>query len=228
VTDQTQPAVDDHASTDGHSVPHSRGDSDLINFSDDALDDKPAARKPQRLWILAAILAAAVLVIGAFFGPTTMRVIAQKDATLAMPDTIGNLTRDDSDAAKATATDLVTALRASIELDASQGAVYSNEDQTVMLFGGTTLLWNPEQELDTVLTLMEDKDEQGLRDLKMVDPGPLGGIMKCGLSEALSASAMAICGWADHGSIALALFPAHTADEAAALLRDLRAASLKR
>jgi hypothetical protein len=228
VTDHTHPAVDEHASADGHSVPHSRGDSDLINFSDEPQDDKPAGRKPRRLWIMVAVLGAVVLVLGVLFGPTAIRVLSQKGATLTMPATVGNLTRDDSDAAKATATDLVTALRASIDLDNSQGAVYSNADQTVMLFGGTTLLWSPERELDTVLTLMEDKDEQGLRDLKTVDPGPLGGVMKCGLSDALSASAMAVCGWADHGSIALALFPAHTADEAAPLMRELRAASLKR
>ncbi|GIH11339.1 hypothetical protein Rhe02_94060 [Rhizocola hellebori] len=228
MTDQTQPAVDEHASADGHSVPHSRGDSQLINFSDEPLDDTPAARKPRRLWILMTILAAAVIVIGAFFGPTVLRVLSQKGATLTMPDAVGGLTRDDSDAAKATANDLVTALRASIELDNSAAAVYTSADQTVMLFGGTTLLWNPEAELDTVLTLMEDKDEQGIRDLKTVDPGPLGGVMKCGLTEELSASSMAVCGWADHGSIALALFPARTADEAAGLMRDLRAASLKR
>jgi hypothetical protein len=175
-----------------------------------------------------AVLGAAVMVMGALFGPTAVRVLSQNGATLTMPATVGNLTRDDSDAAKATANDLVTALQASIEVDHSAAAVYTNADQTVMLFGGTTLLWNPEAELDTVLTLMEDKDEQGIRDLKTVDPGPLGGIMKCGLTEELSASAMAVCGWADHGSIALALFPARNADEAAGLMRDLRAASLKR
>jgi hypothetical protein len=223
VTDQTQPAVDEHA------VPHSREGADLINFSDEPLeDDTTAARKPRRLWIFAAILGAIVVLLGVLFGPTAARVWSQKDATLTMPATVGTLTRDDTDAAKVTANDLVTALRASIDLDTTAAAVYSGGDQTVMLFGGTALLWSPEKELDTVLTLMEDNDQQGIRDLKIVDPGPQGGVMKCGLTEELSASSMAVCGWADHGSIALALFPARTADEAAALMRDLRAASLTR
>jgi len=228
VTDQTHPAVDEHASADGHSVPHARDDSELINFSDQPLEDERPARKPRRLWIVTAVLGVVVVILGVLYGPTALRVLSQKDATLTMPATVGGFKRDDSDAAKATANDLVTALRASIDLDGSAGAVYTGTDKTIMLFGGTTLLWNPEQELDTVLTLMEDNDEQGIRDLKSVDPGPLGGVMKCGLTDAQSSSAMAVCGWADHGSIALALFPASTPDEAASLMRELRAASLKR
>ena len=45
--------------------------------------------------------------------------------------------------------------------------------------------------------------------------------MRCGAAEG-SDTVMSICGWADHGSIALAMFPGRTADESAALLRDLR------
>ena len=33
---------------------------------------------------------------------------------------------------------------------------------------------------------------------------------------------LAVCGWADHGSVALALFPGRGVDEAGALMREIR------
>ncbi len=217
MTDQTRPSLDDHA------------EADLITFSDeDTFEDDQKRRKPKRRWIVLGALTAVAAVVGIMTAPGLVRVFAQKDATLTIPDKVGAYTRDESPAALATASDLVTALRASISLDTAQGAVYTNADQTIMLFGGTALLWNPEDELDAVIKLMEDKDEAGIRDLQTVDPGSLGGIMKCGLTDAQSDSAMAVCGWADHGSIALALFPALTVADAAPLMRDLRSATLTR
>jgi hypothetical protein len=180
------------------------------------------------LTIFLGVIAATVL---ATLGPFTWRIISQNGATLSMPDTIGTLTRDDSPGAKETANDLVSALQAQIKLDSATGAVYSDPaggaGKTVMLFGGTALLWSPERELDTVMTLLEDTGDQ-LKDLSEVDAGPLGGVMKCGGSGLSDDSAMAVCGWADHGSLALALFPGRTPADAAVLMRQLRAATLSR
>ena len=46
--------------------------------------------------------------------------------------------------------------------------------------------------------------------------------MKCG-STPTDDQEMPVCGWADHGSIAVALFPGRTVDESAELLVELRA-----
>lgn len=45
--------------------------------------------------------------------------------------------------------------------------------------------------------------------------------MKCGTSSSPEGD-LAVCGWADHGSVAMAMFPGRTADDSAALLRDIR------
>lgn len=216
MTDQTRASLDDDA------------EPDLITFSDDdSFDDDRRPRKPRRRWIVLGALTAVAAVVAIMSAPGLLRVFAQKDATLTMPEKFGSYTRDDSPVAQSTATDLVTALRASINLDTAQGAVYTDKDKTIMLFGGTALLWNPEDELDAVIKLMEDSDDTGIRDLHPVDAGTLGGIMKCGLTDDAE-SAMAVCGWADHGSIALALFPTLPVDLAAPLMRDLRSATLTR
>lgn len=173
-----------------------------------------------------------VIALAAFTGPTIVRVMQQKDPVISMPSQVGELRRDDSDLAKEHAGDLVAILRAQIAgLDNSGGAVYTvpsgDATRSVMLVAGATVLWNPEAELDAVLGFVSESSEDPLKELKEVDAGPLGGVMKCGTTQ-MDASPMAVCGWADHGSIALALFPARSTDEAAGLMRDLRAASVKR
>ncbi|WP_117214961.1 hypothetical protein [Allorhizocola rhizosphaerae] len=199
---------------------------------DDAAEQAsgPAPKRVRPLAIALVILIAAAIAAAIAVGPTVMRVAAQRDATLAMPETVAELKRDDSDGAKEAATDLVTALRAEIDLDRSAAAVYSDPTndpgKSIMLFGGTTLLLSPERELDAVLKLTEDAGDR-IHGLQSVDPGPLGGVMKCG-STGTEASPMAVCGWADHGSIALALFPGRAPTDAAFLMRTLRSATLTR
>jgi hypothetical protein len=192
----------------------------------------PPPKRSRAMMIAMAVLGVAVIAVGAATGPLAVRILRQKDATLTMPETVANLKRDDSPVAKEHASDLVAILRAQIDdLDSSVGAVYEEPSgdhaHSVMIFGGTTLLWNPERELNTVLKFIDESGEDSLEGLANVDPGELGGVMKCGSTQMDNAS-MAICGWADHGSIAVALFPGRSTSDAAALMRTLRAATLKR
>ncbi len=194
--------------------------------------DETASRNPRRLWIFTAVLAVIAIAILVALGPLTWQIFSQKGATLTMPATIGTLQRDDSAGAKDTANDLVSALRAEIDLDATAGAIYNDPaagaGKVIMLFGGTALLWSPEKELDTVIANLADTGDP-IKDLSKVDAGSLGGVMKCGVTPGPDAgSSMSVCGWADHGSIALALFPGRAPADAAVLMRQLRAATLTR
>ncbi|BCB84501.1 hypothetical protein Psuf_018140 [Phytohabitans suffuscus] len=60
-----------------------------------------------------------------------------------------------------------------------------------------------------------------------MDAGGLGGVMKCGESVAPEGNTT-VCGWADHGSVVLALLPGRTQDEGGALLRQIRGSIQKR
>ena len=65
----------------------------------------------------------------------------------------------------------------------------------------------------------------GLHD---VAAGDLGGTMKCGTTKSDDGD-LAVCGWADHGSLALAMFPGRTDAEAApTLIRQIRNAAQTR
>ncbi|MFC4072419.1 hypothetical protein [Actinoplanes subglobosus] len=151
------------------------------------------------------------------------QVNEQRQTTLSTPSKIGELTLDDSEQATSTADYLQSALAAEIALDKAVGAVYtSSDDRSVLFFGGTTLLWSPEKDLDTSFDLVAD-DQGAVSGLREVEAGDFGGVMKCGVSRSDDGD-MTVCGWADHGSIALALFPSRTETEAAPLMRELRAA----
>ncbi|MFI5491653.1 hypothetical protein [Actinoplanes sp. NPDC051859] len=155
------------------------------------------------------------------------RIATQKDATLQVPATIGSFQLNTSENGRSTAEYLQTALSADVDLDKAVGAVYSDgSGKDVLFFGGTTLIWTPESDLDTAFQLISDA-QGSVTELHAVAPGPLGGTMKCGTTKS-DGTDMAVCGWADHGSLALAMFPSRSEDDASALLRQIRDATQTR
>ncbi|MBV1848512.1 hypothetical protein [Catellatospora tritici] len=71
----------------------------------------------------------------------------------------------------------------------------------VMLFAAAAKMGNPEKELDEAFKGM---GTSGLTatDLASVDPGPLGGSAKCG-SATTAGVDLAVCAWADNGSLGM-------------------------
>jgi hypothetical protein len=188
--------------------------------------EEPEATSPRRrrtrLIVLGSLLTVG-LVGAAFVGTVGWRVMQQKDARLETPPEVVGLRLDQSARAQETAEYLRTAIGARIELDQSIGVVYTDPasaERSVLLFGGTTLIWTPDNDLDTLFDLLSD-DNGAVRNLHEVEAGDLGGVMKCGESVAPEGNTT-VCGWADHGSVVLALLPGRTQDEGAALLRDIR------
>jgi hypothetical protein len=185
--------------------------------------DEPATRAaPSRtrkivLGSLLVVAAAGIVAVGV----AGWQIGTQKDATLTAPPEVAGLRLDQSDDGKATADYLQTALNAEVDLDHGIGAVYTSGDgRDVLFFGGTTLIWTPESDLDTAFGLIDD-DQGAVENLHGVPAGHLGGTMKCGTTKTDDGT-MAVCGWADHGSLALAMFPNRTDDDAAKLLVEIR------
>jgi hypothetical protein len=190
--------------------------------------EDPDAEVPRRLSRGRKVAIGAGLVVGVaalgVLGVFGSRIWSQKDATLTMPDQVAGLVRDDSERAKATADDLRSAFAAGIDLDESAGAVYTDPaaaDRSVLLFGGTTLLWSPERDLDTLFELVAD-DSATIAGLHEVPAGDLGGVMKCGSTPGDGATEIPVCGWADHGSVAIGLFPGRSQDDAGTIMREMR------
>ncbi|GAA3782647.1 hypothetical protein GCM10022225_83700 [Plantactinospora mayteni] len=181
---------------------------------------KPSSRR--RKIVLGSVLAVTLAGV-AVFGSVSWRILQQKDATLATPVEVAGLTRDESEGAQATIEYLRTAVNAEINFAESFGAVYTDPagpDRSVLLFGGTTLVWQPERDLDRLFALASEEDSP-VADIREVDAGSLGGVMKCGTAP-IQDGELVFCGWADHGSIAMGMFAGRTLDDSSALLRDIR------
>ncbi len=181
----------------------------------------PRSRRTRRI-VLGSLLAVGLVGAG-IVGTVGWRVSQQKDAKLETPAEVAGLRLDESARAQEAAEYLRTAIGARIDLDESIGVVYTDPasaSRSVLLFGGTTLIWTPGSDLDTLFDVLSD-DTGAVKALHEVDAGDLGGVMKCGESVAPEGNTT-VCGWADHGSVVLALLPGRSQDEGAKLMVDIR------
>lgn len=170
-----------------------------------------------------AVLLAVLLVLAVLFGPTGWQILRERGAALATPPQVAGLSVDDSTNAQETVDYLRTALAAQAPLRSTVGAVYTDEEgepRSVIFVGGTGTLWAPDKNLDATFTLVSD-DSGGVDGLHAVPAGPLGGVMKCGVTRTDDGT-MAVCGWADHGCLGVAMFPNRGVDESARLLLAMR------
>ncbi|HEY3007847.1 MAG TPA: hypothetical protein VGJ63_07240 [Micromonosporaceae bacterium] len=197
-----------------------------IGVADDVPALEPAPRSRVRMVVLAALLVVG-LVGAAILGTAGWRVVREKDARLSTPEEVAGMRRDRTTQAQETAEYLRAALAAGVNLDSSVGAVYEDpaaRDRSVLFFGGTGLLLSPGRKLDTVFRLLADENG-GVAGIREVPAGRLGGVMRCGRTATPDDGGdMAVCGWADHGSVAAALFENRSTDDSARLLRSIRAA----
>jgi hypothetical protein len=201
------------------------GSIELTPDQPEEQEEQVRSRSRVRRVLLSGLLVVAVAG-GGVLAYTGWQVFTQKDAKLSPPAQVGSLRQDDSEDAKTTADYLRTAVAAEIDLDKTIGAVYTDtagQDKDVLLFGGTTLFWTPENDLDSAFNLIDD-NQGAVTGLHKVDAGKLGGTMKCGTTKTDSAD-LTVCGWADHGSLALAMFNNRPESEAAPLLRQIRDAT---
>ena len=187
-----------------------------------------ASRPPSRVRRVVLTSVQAVGVAGAaVLGYVGWQIGSEKNATLSTPPGIGSLRLDDSEDGRSTADYLRTALAAEVDLDKTVGAVYRETgDKNVLFFGGTGLIWRPDSNLAAAFGLMAD-NQGAVTGVHEVSAGPLGGTMKCGTTTS-DEGALTVCGWADHGSLALAMFTNRSEPQAASLLQTMRAATQKR
>jgi len=186
----------------------------------------PKPRSRVRTIVLVSMLAIA-LAGAVTLGYAGWQIISQKDATLTTPDRIGTLTLDQTDDGKQTADYLQTALSAEVNLDKAVGAVYNDGTSgSVLFFGGTATIWSPDKDLGSAFGLISD-NQGAVTGLHKVDPGKFGGTMQCGTTKSDDGN-LSVCGWADHGSLAVAMFPSRSEPASATLLRQIREATQTR
>jgi hypothetical protein len=213
---------------DGWDLPSGGGLAGDGEQTNPAPERRPWSRARRRVVTGVAVSLAVVLAVT--LGPLGYEVLQQKDADIQTPPTIAGLTLDRSPQAKDTTDYLAAALSAGVDLDRTVAAVYlqpNDKAASVVFFGGTGLLWSPDKELTKLFNLLSDT-AGGVEQIRSVPAGPLGGVMKCGTTPDDDSTQMTVCGWADHGSVAVAMFPQRTVAQASTLMGQMRTAMERR
>ncbi|MDG6108136.1 hypothetical protein Daura_45870 [Dactylosporangium aurantiacum] len=218
---------------------------DLPGISDDAFeasddddsrgDGSGSSINVKKVAIVCGALAGVALLGSAVvYGPTILRVSQQSDTTVSTPPQVGPFTLFSTDDATQTAEYVRDAVVTQVSLDKSVGAIYRDQNgpsevRTVILVAGTGRIWKPERSLEAAFKAVAGPDpgDAGIRDVHDVDAGELGGVARCGEIVDKDGS-MAVCGWADNGSLGVALFPGRQMTDAEKALLQLRPAVEKR
>lgn len=195
-------------------------------------DPYPAAPQSRRRWGLPSVLALVVaLLLGCGIGGylAARPYFAEYPATLSMPDTLVGHQRSDNPQLKQAAAQAIADLRKEVDLQDAVAEFYQDPKDSahiISLIGGTDFFGSPSSELDGAFR-GASSGEVTINNVKDVDAGPLGGVARCGETTVRSVP-IAVCAWADHGSLVMGMFFKRTPDEAAGLLREIRSVILSR
>ncbi|GAA1757382.1 hypothetical protein [Luedemannella helvata] len=191
-------------------------------------DYPPPPRKSRRtLWIVLGIVA--VLLIGAgtaaavWLVPAITGALEEQDATLRTPDTVAGLTKSTDATRQSTAEELKRQLEAEIPSSTSSMAAFyedpADAKKVVMVYGVTAKISSPTKELDEAFS--SAGTSMSVTDVRTVDAGPLSGEAKCGKGNTQGLD-LTLCGWADHGSLALVVFFNRDVDSSAVMFKQIR------
>jgi hypothetical protein len=160
--------------------------------------------------------------------------LAEWPATLSKPEKVAGLELSTEPALQQAANEIAAGLRKDVQVDEALAAFYHDpaaQEKIVALVGGTAFLMSPKAELDEAFRNASNEGIpiSGAQD---VDPGPLGGLARCGTAEQETDDGqkvpVSVCAWADHGSLMIGLFFNRPIEESAALLRQIRGEVLSR
>jgi hypothetical protein len=196
---------------------------DPADATEDGHRATPPGRRVRVQYVVLALSLAALACLAVVFGPTAWQMLREHKTTITRPDQVAGLRLDQSQGAQDTVEYLRAAVSAGVPLDTTVGAVYVQDEDTahsVIFVGGTGLLLQPDTQLGRAFGLIADQTG-GVVDVHAKPAGSLGGVLKCG-TTATDDGTMPVCGWADHGSLAIALFPGRGVDESAGLMLQLR------
>jgi hypothetical protein len=149
---------------------------------------------------------------------------AEYPARIELPQTLAGMSKIDDEDLNALANEIANDLKTSTDAETAYVAYYAPAGEAtkiVGVIGATGKMERPGTELDDMFT------EMSVTGIAAVDPGPMGGHMKCGIQETAT-QRLTICGWADGGSLGLGIFLDRPMSESEILFRQIRGEVLKR
>ncbi|WP_460847215.1 hypothetical protein [Phytohabitans suffuscus] len=185
----------------------------------------PVRRRRRRWpWVFLLLSLACCCGCPAYFGKPMWE---QYPASASLPAEVSDLTLREDAASRRVATQLQADLRGTHMLaeDTFAGVYADGGGKRVTLFGTTGFRFSPESDLEKEITRLTER--YGLRQVESIDTGTRGEYLRCGVGKDGQAT-VAVCGWADHGSLATGVFTRRSVGDSAALLERLRGTVVSR
>ncbi|MDQ7902908.1 hypothetical protein RB614_00035 [Phytohabitans sp. ZYX-F-186] len=175
-------------------------------------------------WVFLFLTLACCCGCPAYFGKPMWE---QYPASASLPAEVSDLSLRDDAASRRVVTQMETDLRGSHVLaeDTFAGVYSDGAGKRVTLFGTTGFRFSPESDLEKEINRLSSR--YALRQVESIDTGTRGEYLRCGVGKDGQA-AVAVCGWADHGSLATGVFTRRSVDDSAALLERLRGTIVSR
>lgn len=151
----------------------------------------------------------------------------QYPVSASLPQSVADLDLRDDQASRRAVERLTEQLSGSNLMQGEAfAAVYGDgKGKRVTVFGTTGLRLTPESDVEAELAHLSDAYK--IKDIVPYDLGETGAHERCGVGRQ-SGNAVVVCAWADHGSLAAAVFTRRSVDESAALTGVLRGELLNR
>jgi hypothetical protein len=145
----------------------------------------------------------------------------QFSVTLSAPDTIGDLSRTHTDEDSVLANEFRLVVQGT---NAVSALYYTAADpvRAIRVVAAAVLSLDPAGRLNSAFQHPVWSQTSG--NGTDVDPGPLGGVARCGYER----DGTGVCAWADYGSAGLVEADGRTSAETAELMRTVRAAVVHR
>jgi hypothetical protein len=151
----------------------------------------------------------------------------QYPADVVIPETVADLTLYKNSANDQLVEQLQRELRAEHQfVDETFAAVYRDRlGKRVVIFGTIGLRLTPESDLEDEMSRLRSR--YALATPQSLDTDVRGYYQQCAVGVA-NGTNVVVCGWADHGSLGIALFNRRSLPESAALLAEFRDAMIIR
>ena len=152
-------------------------------------------------------------------------IIEEYGRTVTAPDQLpGGLTKSTDADMQSIVDDLKTELDSSLSTDTSVAGYYNTatNGHAVLLAGASTIVLSPGSDIDDAFKGLNSS--LPVTDVQSYPPGKLGGAVKCGASSS-SGVKLALCVWADHGTVGIGALFARDPADAAPLFVQIREAA---
>ena len=155
---------------------------------------------------MVALLCVAGIAVAVYKGKSKVEdVVAASKISVVEPETLGGRKKASDPSLQASVQSLDSEMKNIQGSTSSVGAIYGDlaKKDVVMVAAASTLIGTAQSRYDEFASGL-DSGGFSTNALKDTEPGPLGGIAKCGDSS-VSGVPTAICVWSDQGSVGMVM-----------------------